>query len=170
MADTHDTAAESINKIEEKGKSDAIFMMECLKHLQTPAAIDVQAVATALGYKNSASVGNRIRALKKKFDLNVSCTNSSGSSVASPSAGSGPNTPRKAKGAKANRGPIKAKPEPTSSDEAKGKGGMAVKGRRRVKGGDAAAAVVVKKEPGVKKGEEGEDDDAVMVGGVGDEA
>ena len=78
----------------------------------------MNAVAAALEYKNSASVANRIRALKKKFDLQVTCTmgstNQSGSPNTTPTS-----TPRK--GAKAARGPIKAKPEADSANASESK-------------------------------------------------
>jgi hypothetical protein len=73
----------------------------------------VNAVAAALDYKNSASVGNRIRALKKKFDLQVTCTAGPVNQNSSPTTTPTP-TPRK--GAKAGRGPIKAKPEASSTN------------------------------------------------------
>lgn len=61
----------------------------------------MKGVAAALNYKNSASVANRIRALKKKFDLQLGCTAAAGDGATS----SVPSTPRK--GAGANRGPVK---------------------------------------------------------------
>lgn len=74
----------------------------------TPTQVDIAAVAAALDYKNTASVANRIRALKKKFELQVTCTGAAGG--ASGGTTSNPATPRK--GAKVSNGPIKAKPEP----------------------------------------------------------
>ncbi|EEH02870.1 conserved hypothetical protein [Histoplasma capsulatum G186AR] len=101
MADTNDSAGDVADS---KGKaSDAIFMMECLKHLQTPATIDVSAVAKALKYKNPMSVANRIREIRKQFNLQQHLTCSANS------ANGGTATPRK--GAKASTGPIKAKVE-----------------------------------------------------------
>ncbi|KAI1952874.1 hypothetical protein LOZ53_001045 [Ophidiomyces ophidiicola] len=54
--------------------TDEIFMVECLKNLQTPAVVDVAAVAVALGYSNADSVGNRVSRLKKKFNLRLTTT------------------------------------------------------------------------------------------------
>ncbi|KAK2766233.1 hypothetical protein FQN54_007749 [Arachnomyces sp. PD_36] len=120
---------------------DAIFMAECLKHLQTTANIDINGVAAALNYKNSASVANRIRVLKKKFDLKVGCT-----TAANPDgAGSATNSPRK--GAAANRGPIKAAAATDDGDGAETKSGSGAGAKRtrtpRKKAAKSAAKVEV---------------------------
>ncbi|OJD27632.1 hypothetical protein ACJ73_00965 [Blastomyces percursus] len=108
-----------------KKEADAIFMMVCLKHLQTPATIDVSAVAKALNYKNPMSVSNRIREIRKQFNLQQHLTCSTNS------ANGGATTPRK--GAKTSIGPIKAKKEPSEE------GGEDVK-RERAKPGRKSGA------------------------------
>ncbi|KAL2369137.1 hypothetical protein RJ035_006701 [Blastomyces gilchristii] len=111
-----------------KKETDAIFIMECLKHLQTPARIDVSAVAKALKYKNPISVANRIREIRKQFNLQQHLTCSTNS------ANGGATTPRK--GAKTSTGPIKAKKEPSKE------GGEDVKGEKMKPG----------RKPGAKRG------------------
>lgn len=54
----------------------------------------MNAVANALGYKSALSVGNRVRAIKKKYNLQITA---SGASSSEPS-GDGPATPRKGRG------------------------------------------------------------------------
>ncbi|EEH17262.1 hypothetical protein PABG_07349 [Paracoccidioides brasiliensis Pb03] len=101
MADINGTAVESP---ENKARaSDALFMMECMKHLQTPATIDIAAVAKALNYSHTGSVANRIRGIKKRFNLqqHLTCSNVS--------AGGEAFTLRK--GAKVSSRPIKTKME-----------------------------------------------------------
>ncbi|PGH18820.1 hypothetical protein AJ79_00233 [Helicocarpus griseus UAMH5409] len=125
MADTKNNAVEGADSKDGKAAnaSDAIFMMECLKHLQTPATIDITAVAAAMGYGNTGSVANRIREIRKKFNLqqHLSCTTNSSSNGATA-------TPRK--GAKANRGPIKAKAESTEEGGEEPKAEKANPGRK----------------------------------------
>ena len=73
--------------------------------------------------QDPASVANRIRVLKKKFDLKVGCT------AAASSDGPGPaSTPRK--GAAANRGPIKATAATDDGDEAETKSGSGAGAKR----------------------------------------
>ncbi|PGH33816.1 hypothetical protein GX50_03385 [[Emmonsia] crescens] len=120
MADTNGSAGEAADF---KGKAtDAIFMMECLKHLQTPATIDVSAVAKALNYGNPGSVANRIRVIRKQFNLQQHLTCSTNS------ANGGAATPRK--GAKASTGPIKAKMGPSEEASEDGKTEKAKPGKK----------------------------------------
>ncbi|KAL1959060.1 hypothetical protein VTO42DRAFT_3301 [Malbranchea cinnamomea] len=102
MADTNENVGEASGK----AASDAIFMMECLKHVQNPITIDINAVAAALNYKNSISVANRIRVLKKQFGLEVSCVRGPVSGGEN-SAGS----PRKGAKTAQSCGPVKANEE-----------------------------------------------------------
>ena len=61
-----------------------------------------------LNYKNPASVGNRINRLKKKFEIQLTCSNAAANANnGSAATGTG------RKGAKARRGPVKAKAAPT---------------------------------------------------------
>lgn len=55
-------------------------------------------------------MANRVRTLKKKFELQVTCTHGS------TNANNGSATSTPVKGAKAARGPIKAKAEPTGDE------------------------------------------------------
>ena len=66
------------------------------------------------------SVANRIRVLKKKFDLKVNATNATGA-VEPASSAAATKPPRK--GAAANRGPAKAKPTTDETPEAEAKSG-----------------------------------------------
>ncbi|RHZ65671.1 uncharacterized protein CDV56_108169 [Aspergillus thermomutatus] len=63
---------------EEINGADAIFIIECLKHLNESKQVDIGKVATALKYSNVASAGNRFRALRKRYGFaNLECKNSS---------------------------------------------------------------------------------------------
>ncbi|PGH06052.1 hypothetical protein GX51_02643 [Blastomyces parvus] len=120
MADANNAPGEAADS--KKKEASAIFMMECLKHLQTPATIDVSAVAKALNYTNPMSVANRIRNIQKQFDLQQHLTCSTNS------ASGGATTPRK--GAKASSGPIKAKKEPSEEGGEDVKADKAKPGRK----------------------------------------
>ncbi|KLJ06314.1 hypothetical protein EMPG_10298 [Blastomyces silverae] len=120
MADTNNGPGDVADS--KKKEADAIFMMECLKHLQTPATIDVSAVAAALKYKNPLSVANRIREIRKQFNLQQHLTCSTNS------ANGGPTTPRKV--VKTSTRPIKAKKEPSEEGGEDVKGEKAKPGRK----------------------------------------
>ncbi|KAK2746198.1 hypothetical protein FQN57_003320 [Myotisia sp. PD_48] len=108
--------------------SDMVFLAECFKHLVSPANVDCAAVAKALEYQNEKSVANRLRALKKKLGIATPGATTNGNAEATPVVTS-PKTPRK--GAKAARGPIKAKLEPSSEgEEAKSPTTPAKRGRK----------------------------------------
>lgn len=81
----------------------------------------MKGVAAALNYKNSASVGNRIRVLKKKFDLKVGTTASTAAAGADGAPGPATISPRK--GAAANRGPAKATAASNETSETESKAG-----------------------------------------------
>ncbi|EGD92677.1 hypothetical protein TESG_00249 [Trichophyton tonsurans CBS 112818] len=100
-------------------------MAECFKFLQGPFNVDLPAMAEKLGYKNPASVGNRLRAIKKKWGISASESAETGADTTSPAAT--PKTPRK--GAKAARGLIKAKPE-VDGEDSKAGGSPAKRGRK----------------------------------------
>ncbi|EFE34090.1 uncharacterized protein ARB_07041 [Trichophyton benhamiae CBS 112371] len=121
MADNVENSAEAGNK----QLSDIAFMAECFKYLQGPFNVDLPAVAEQLGYKNPASVGNRLRAIKKKWGIGVAEGAETGADTTSPA--TTPKTPRK--GAKATRGPIKAKPE-VEGEDSKAGGSPAKRGRK----------------------------------------
>lgn len=165
MADTTEAAPES--NVNTKC-SDSIFLMECLKNLNSPAnvssstksaimsfydyavpdpqvadtwkfQVDINAVATALGYGNPNSAANRVRSLKKKFNLQITPVSGSGVLNGTPAIDDGatgtpkptpasPKTPRK--GAKAARGPAKAKAPPADGEEASPATTPAKRGRK----------------------------------------
>ncbi|KAF9886627.1 hypothetical protein FE257_011267 [Aspergillus nanangensis] len=55
--------------------NDAVFVFECLKNLDDSKNVDLAAVAGALQYTNVASVGNRFRAIRKRYGFNkLDCT------------------------------------------------------------------------------------------------
>ncbi|EGD87913.1 hypothetical protein H112_04388 [Trichophyton rubrum D6] len=120
MADNVENSAEAGNK----QMTDIAFMAECFKYLQGPFNVDLPAMAEKLGYKNPASVGNRLRAIKKKWGIGVPEGAETGTD---PSPATTPKTPRK--GAKAARGPIKAKPE-ADGEDSKAAGSPAKRGRK----------------------------------------
>ncbi|KAM5468713.1 hypothetical protein MauCBS54593_004708 [Microsporum audouinii] len=120
-----DTTVENSGEAPSKQTSDIAFMAECFKHLQGPFNVDLPAMAEALGYKNHNSVGNRLRAIKKKWGIGTGDGAEAGSEGTS--AATTPKTPRK--GAKAARGPVKAKAE-TDGEEAKANGSPAKRGRK----------------------------------------
>ncbi|WEW56380.1 hypothetical protein PRK78_001823 [Emydomyces testavorans] len=113
MADINSNQAENAST----RISDEVFMMECFKHLQSPAVVDVAGVARGLGYSNPASVANRLGRLKKKFNVSIATVikpNNDGGEDAAIGAGSVPTTPatprKRAKATKAG----------TPNNEAKG--------------------------------------------------
>ncbi|KAF3479819.1 uncharacterized protein GIQ15_06795 [Arthroderma uncinatum] len=120
MADTNENSGENSGK----QMTDIAFMAECFKHLNGPFNVDLAAVAEGLGYKNHNSVGNRLRAIKKKWGIGAADGAEAGADGATPAA---PKTPRK--GPKAARGPLKAKAE-GDEEEAKPSGSPAKRGRK----------------------------------------
>ncbi|KAL5365387.1 hypothetical protein BJX96DRAFT_179792 [Aspergillus floccosus] len=48
---------------------DVKFIFECVKNLDEDKMVDLSAVAAGLGYKNVASVYNRLRSLRKKYGI-----------------------------------------------------------------------------------------------------
>ncbi|EFR00823.1 hypothetical protein MGYG_03827 [Nannizzia gypsea CBS 118893] len=129
MADNTENSGEPGSK----QVTDIAFMAECFKHLQGPFNVDLPAMAESLGYKNPASVGNRLRAIKKKWGIGATDGTEGGTENGSPA--TTPKTPRK--GAKAARGPIKVKPEvdgeekPAGSPAKRGRKPAANGGRKR---------------------------------------
>ncbi|KAK2751338.1 hypothetical protein FQN55_001073 [Onygenales sp. PD_40] len=163
MAPHSDTGAENGDSKGKGSSGDEVFMMECLKHLQTPATIDINAVAKALGYKNSASVANRVRVLKKKYDIEIIC--SQGPASGSTGAGGVSATPSR-KGAKAARRPIAVKPEADDEEGAEVKEHPAKAKKPAAKRGRKPKAVKSEAEA------DGDDDTAAANGngdGVGEE-
>ncbi|PYI03805.1 hypothetical protein BO78DRAFT_451220 [Aspergillus sclerotiicarbonarius CBS 121057] len=66
---TKATVAKS-NSAVEIPQADAQFFLACLQNLGEDKQIDLTKVADALGYTNVASVGNRFRALRKRYAMN----------------------------------------------------------------------------------------------------
>ncbi|KAK2805118.1 hypothetical protein FQN50_006363 [Emmonsiellopsis sp. PD_5] len=154
MAPHSENGAETADSKGKGSSGDEVFMMECLKHLQSPATVDINAVAKALGYKNSLSVANRVRVLKKKYDIEIICSQgpASGSTGAT-----GATTAPSRKGAKAARGPIAVKPEAGDEEGAEGKEHPAKAKKPAAKRG---------RKPKVVKSE-AEDDDTAAANGDG---
>ncbi|EER27458.1 hypothetical protein D8B26_006475 [Coccidioides posadasii str. Silveira] len=148
MADTTVNSTEAVStKV-----TDEMFMMECFKHIQTPAVVDVSGVAKVLNYSNPVSVSNRLSRLKKKFNLRISTTTGpmqlgdDGDVASVVAAATATSTPRK--GARATKGPIKAKAA-TTGDESKSESPSkparkAGGGRKRKTAADPTPAVVEK--------------------------
>ncbi|RAL02426.1 uncharacterized protein BO80DRAFT_443736 [Aspergillus ibericus CBS 121593] len=66
---TKATVAKS-NSAVEISQPDAQFFLACLQNFGEDKQIDLTKVADALGYTNVASVGNRFRALRKRYAMN----------------------------------------------------------------------------------------------------
>ncbi|KAI9827372.1 MAG: hypothetical protein M1826_006297 [Phylliscum demangeonii] len=83
---------------------DAKFLIECLKHTKGAVTIDLDAVAGALDYANPKSVGNRLGALKKRYNLTLT-TSAATNKAQSGEVGSGPISPDKVKKPRTPRKP-----------------------------------------------------------------
>ncbi|KAL1968682.1 hypothetical protein VTN77DRAFT_1508 [Rasamsonia byssochlamydoides] len=57
---------------------EVFFLVECVRAIDTGGLVDLTKVTNALGNKNVAATGNRFRALKKKYGLNLGSKGGSG--------------------------------------------------------------------------------------------
>ncbi|PWY85156.1 hypothetical protein BO83DRAFT_394601 [Aspergillus eucalypticola CBS 122712] len=67
---TKSKAAKSINAGLEIPYADAQFFLACLQCMGDDKQIDLTKVGDMMGYSNVASVGNRFRAIRKRYNLN----------------------------------------------------------------------------------------------------
>ncbi|OJJ43241.1 hypothetical protein ASPZODRAFT_19646 [Penicilliopsis zonata CBS 506.65] len=81
MASNMKTPAAKINTVNSEIKpDDAAFIIECTKHMGEDRIVDLSKVAEAMGYANVNSVGNRLRALRKRHGIKLECKMGSGAS------------------------------------------------------------------------------------------
>ncbi|KAF7588791.1 hypothetical protein BBP40_005222 [Aspergillus hancockii] len=117
------TNVNSISESGEMNQQDVRFIIECLRSLDTDKNVNLNKVGAALGYTNTASVGNRFRAVRRRygFDNFESTTklpnaDSASTSTASPekSKGNGSDTGSKKSASKSveHEEPVSDNPEP----------------------------------------------------------